>query len=306
MPEFGLCLPLDTQVADFAAKAERLGYEFVSTGEHLAFHGESTNGFISLSMAAAATSRIGLVTSISLVPLYPPALLAKLTATLDHLSGGRFNLGVGVGGEYPPEFEAVGVPVAERGARTDEALEVIRQLLTGDSVSFDGRFSSFRDVRIAPVPSRPLPVWVSGRTDAAMRRAAKYGDVWMPYMYTPEQVAASQTKLAELSTTELGRRWTGRTALYVFATVYDDRDRACEVITERVGGKYQQDFSRIADRYLLFGTADDCRRRLEEYLSGGVDTVLLNLQCPRADLEEMTGVVTEEIVRPLRDFDQAR
>ncbi|MQA06102.1 MAG: LLM class flavin-dependent oxidoreductase [Streptosporangiales bacterium] len=300
MPEFGLCLPLDSQLTGFAAKAERLGYEFVSTGEHLAFHGESTNGFISLSMAAAATSSIGLVTSISLVPLYPPALLAKLAATLDHLSVGRFHLGVGIGGEFPPEFEAVGVPVAERGARTDEALEVVGKLLTGDAVTFDGRFSSFRDVRLAPVPARPLPVWVSGRKEPAMRRAAKYGDVWMPYMYSPEQVTNSRARITELSEAELGRPWQGRTAVYMFATVHPDRERAREVITERVGGKYQQDFDRIADRYLLFGAASDCRNRLEEYLAAGVDTVLLNLQCPRDELDEMTDVVTEEIVRPLR------
>lgn len=299
MPEFGLCLPLDAQVTDFAARAEQLGYEFVSTGEHLAFHGESTNGFISLSMAAAATSRIGLVSSISLVPLYPPALLAKLAATLGYLSGGRFNLGVGVGGEYPPEFDAVGVPVTERGARTDEALEVFQRLLTGEQVSFDGRFSSFADVQIAPVPPT-LPIWVSGRKEAAMRRAARYGEVWMPYMYTPEHVARSRTQLAELSATEFGREWTGRTALYAFLTTYDDRVRARDAIIERVGGKYQQDFGRIADRYLLHGTPDDCRRRLEEYLDAGVDTVLLNLQCAREELDEMTNVVTEQIVRPLR------
>ena len=140
--EFGISLSRLDDVAAEAQTAEALGYDYVTSGEHVFFHGPTGNGLMSLAAAAGATKRIKLLSSITLVPLYPAALLAKQTAALDVLSSGRFNLGVGVGGEFPSEFEACGVPVGERGARTNEALDVITRLWTEDNVSFDGRFTT--------------------------------------------------------------------------------------------------------------------------------------------------------------------
>ena len=181
----------DEVVAD-AQEAEAQGYDYVTVGEHMFFHGPNTNGLISLAGAAAATTRIKLMSSITLVPLYPAAILAKQVTTLDRLSRGRFNLGVGVGGEYPKEFEACGVPVNERGARTDESLEVMGRLWTEDDVHFDGRFTKLSGVTLKPKPiQKPPPIWVSGRSKGAMRRTARFAKGWIPYMYTPEMLAES-------------------------------------------------------------------------------------------------------------------
>ena len=139
--EFGIGFRRLDEIAAEARKAESLGYQFITTGEHVFFHGPTGNGLISLAAAAGATEHIKLMSSITLVPLYPPALLAKQVAALDMVSNGRFNLGVGVGGEYAKEFEACGVPVNERGARTNEALHVMQRLWTEDDVSFDGKFT---------------------------------------------------------------------------------------------------------------------------------------------------------------------
>ena len=133
--EFGISLRQSDNVVEEAREAETQGYDFLTAGEHMFFHGPTTNGLITLAGAAAATTRIRLMTSITLIPLYPAAVLAKQIATLDRLSGGRFNLGVGVGGEYPKEFEACGVPVNQRGPRTDESLDVMIRLLTEDNVT---------------------------------------------------------------------------------------------------------------------------------------------------------------------------
>jgi alkanesulfonate monooxygenase SsuD/methylene tetrahydromethanopterin reductase-like flavin-dependent oxidoreductase (luciferase family) len=124
---FGTALRSPSDVAASAQRIEALGFDVLGCGEHVSFHGDTANGFVSLSVAAGATSRIQLMSTITLVPLYPAALLAKLGAALDVASGGRFMLGVGVGGEYPNEFEACGVPVKQRGSRTDEALEVLHR-----------------------------------------------------------------------------------------------------------------------------------------------------------------------------------
>ena len=151
-----------------AREAETLGFDGVASGEHVFFHGPVGNCFITLAAAAGATSRVRLISSLTVLPVYPAALAVKLATTLDQVSGGRFELGVGVGGEYPPEFAAVGVDPAERGARTDEALELARRLWAGGPVSFDGRFTTVPDLELQPGPVHAggPPVWVGGRSPA--------------------------------------------------------------------------------------------------------------------------------------------
>ena len=151
------------------------------------------NAFVTLAAAAAVTERIRLLSAVTLLPVYPMVLAAKTAATLDLVSHGRFELGVGVGGEYPPEFAASGVPVTGGGARTDEALAVLVRLLSGERVTAEGKFGSLRDLRLDPLPAewpRP-PLWAGGRKMPAMRRAGRFADVWMPYMVSPESFAHS-------------------------------------------------------------------------------------------------------------------
>jgi len=150
--EFGMVLGAPTGVRDLAVEAERLGLDYVGCGEHVMFHNPTPNSLIALGVAAGATTRIKLITSVVLLPLYPPALLAKMAAVLDVASDGRLSLGVGGGGEFPKEFEACGVPVRERGARSAEALQIIKKLWTEQNVSFSGRFTSFSGVTLEPAP----------------------------------------------------------------------------------------------------------------------------------------------------------
>ena len=166
-----------------AARAEELGFAFLGAGEHVLFGSPTSNAFVTLAAAAATTARIRLLSAVTLLPLYPPALAAKMAATLDRVSGGRFELGVGVGGENPAEFAACGVPVSGRGRRTDAALDVVRAYLAGDAVPVEGG-----PTRLDPLPLGPVPVWIGGRTEASMRRAGRAGEVWMPYLCSPDRV----------------------------------------------------------------------------------------------------------------------
>ena len=132
--EFGVSLRLLGGAKDEARNAEALGYDYLLTGEHIMFHGPTSNNLVALAAAAGATERIKLMSGIVLVPLYPPPLLAKQASVLDVVSDGRFSLGIGVGGEFPKEFEAVNVPVGQRGSRTNEALEILDLLLREKNV----------------------------------------------------------------------------------------------------------------------------------------------------------------------------
>jgi probable F420-dependent oxidoreductase len=299
--EFGIGLRRLDTVAANALEAEALGYDFVSTGEHVFFYGPIGNGLISLAAAAGATQRIKLMSTITLVPLYPPALLAKQVTSLDIVSGGRFHLGVGVGGEYAREFEACGVPVNERGARTNEALEILKRLWTEDDVSFEGRFTRLPGVTLSPKPvHKPHPpIWISGRSDAAMRRCARYGTGWLPYMYTPEKLADSLGTIVRHAA-DIDRTVPVAPGLFIFFAVHEDRDQAVRMASERLSVQYNQDFSRLVHRYALAGNPDDCVARLREYIDAGARTIILNSACPAEYIAANEALLAREVLPRLR------
>jgi probable F420-dependent oxidoreductase len=299
--EFGIGLRrVDTVTAD-ARQAEALGFDFVSTGEHVFFYGPIGNSLISLATAAGATERIKLISTITLVPLYPPALLAKQVAALDRVSNGRFNLGVGVGGEYAKEFEACGVPVAERGARTNEALEVMTRLWTENDVEFDGAFTHLPGVSLDPKPvQKPYPpIWISGRSEAAMRRCARYGTGWLPYMYTPEKLAESLADINAFAA-EAGRQEEIKPGLFIFFAVHEDRAEAVRMATERLSKQYNQDFSSLVNRYAVAGNPEDCVSRLMEYIQAGAQTIILNSACDAGYVENNEAMLASEVLPALK------
>jgi alkanesulfonate monooxygenase SsuD/methylene tetrahydromethanopterin reductase-like flavin-dependent oxidoreductase (luciferase family) len=185
-------------------------------------------------------------------------------------------MGVGVGGELPDEFDACGVPLSERGSRTDEAIEVIRHLWCEEEVTFAGRFNRFSQLSIRP---RPLtaphpPIWVAGRRGAAMRRAARLGDGWLPYMYSPEMLAESVTEIARLCE-RLGRTQPPSAGIWLPVCCHRDRVQARQWVTDALSRRYRQDFTSLAPRYAVFGTEEDCRHRIQQYLDAGATTVAL-------------------------------
>lgn len=299
--EFGMSLTGLDNVAGNAQRLEALGYDFIGCGEHVSFHGPTSNSFISLGVAAGATRRIKLLSAIVLIPLYPAALAAKLAATLDVASNGRYHMGIGVGGEMPREFEACGVPLHERGARTNEALQVIRRLWTEEKVTFEGRFNTLHDVSIVPKPVQtPLPIWVSGRKDAAMKRAARYGDGWMPYMYTPDMLADSIEKIHGW-TIEAGRAADAvKSSIFAFTCCHADRGRAIEMAVARLSTQYAQDFSKIADKYVIAGTPADCRARVQQYVDAGARTIFLSSACTNEYNAANEEIIAKEVIPAFR------
>jgi probable F420-dependent oxidoreductase len=301
--EFGSTLTSSKGIPASAQRAEQLGYDYVVTGEHMMFHGPVSNSLISLAVAAGATTKIKLMSTVVLLPLYNnPVAVAKQTSILDVASDGRYHFGVGIGGEFPKEFEACGVPVKQRGSRTNEALEVIKKLWTEKDVSFDGRYTKFTGVTLSPAPvQKPHPpIWVAGRKEPAMKRTAMYGDGWIPYMYTPEMLHESLEKINQFGK-EAGRDMsTFRPGLFIFTSIGSNRDDALQQAAKALGGTYAQDFSKIAARYTLSGTPDDCRKRLKEYVDAGARTVLISWACRQADIDENMRVFIEEIAPAFR------
>lgn len=141
-----------------------------------------------MAYVAAATKRIKLATGIMILPQHNPVVVAKQVATLDHMSGGRILLGIGVGW-LKEEFEALGVPFEERGARTDEYMLAMRELWSAEKPTFDGRFVKFRDTYCRPQPTaKRVPLIVGGHSAAAARRAGRLGDGFFPARGTPKDL----------------------------------------------------------------------------------------------------------------------
>jgi alkanesulfonate monooxygenase SsuD/methylene tetrahydromethanopterin reductase-like flavin-dependent oxidoreductase (luciferase family) len=300
--EFGATLPSVKGIAKFAQRAEELGYDYLGSGEHMMFHGPVPNSLIGLSVAAGATSKIKLMSTVVLLPLYPPMVVAKLTSVLDVASGGRYHMGIGIGGEFPKEFEACGVPVNQRGSRSNEALEVITKLWTEKNLTFEGRFTKFSGVTIDPQPAhKPHPmIWVAGRKEPAMKRAGLYGDAWLPYMYTPEMLHESIGKIQQFGK-EAGRDMSNfHPGLFIFASVYPDRDEAREQAARALGKNYAQDFTKIAGRYALYGNPEDCRKRLKEYVDAGARTIIVSWACRQDDIEANMKLIADEVAPAFR------
>ncbi len=294
--------PDQRRAAAEARAAEDAGYDGVATGEHLFFHGPVANGFVTLAAAAGATSRIRLLSSLTLLPLYPAALAAKLAATLDQVSGGRFDMGVGVGGEHPAEFEAAGVDVGDRGARADEALELLGHLWSGERTDFTGRFTTVPGLALDPPPVQVggPPLWLGGRRAPAIRRAGRFADVWMPYMYSPEQLATSLTEVraaAERAGRDPARI---RGAIFCWGGVDADPEASRREVVAGVSAVYRQDFTALADRYLLHGDPDRVTARAREYAEAGAQTLVLSPVGAGGRRQEIVDLVTAEVLPRLR------
>jgi alkanesulfonate monooxygenase SsuD/methylene tetrahydromethanopterin reductase-like flavin-dependent oxidoreductase (luciferase family) len=287
-------MSLGPGLADHARLAERLGFEYLTCGEHLSAPGPVANAFISLAAAAGATSSIGLVSCVTLVPLYPPVLLAKLVASLDAVSQGRFRLGVGVGGEDRAEFALAGVPLNGRGARTDEGLRHLRRLFAG-AVSEAG-------AGINPRPDGPAKpeFWIGGRGEAAWRRTALLGQAWMPYLVTPGRVAEGVQRIRAIAGVHGMPGWEGAVAPMVFITTERDGDEARTGLVRRLSRIYGRDFSGPARAYAVAGTPAECRASLARYVDAGARVLLLRVLAPVRQLAAMTSLIADEVVGPLR------
>jgi alkanesulfonate monooxygenase SsuD/methylene tetrahydromethanopterin reductase-like flavin-dependent oxidoreductase (luciferase family) len=248
------------EVAEAARRAEQAGYASIWVGDHLKCPAPVLDAPTCLAVAATVTARVELGFSVMLLGLRPLAWAAKQIATLQLLSGNRVRLGVGVGGEFPQEYEAAEVPLQRRGARLDNALALLPRFLEpGTEHSLEPP---------APMP----PILVGGRSDRALERAARFGDAWLPMWMSPETLAQRGERLAQLSA-EHGRPAPG-ISLLVLAHVDEDAARARAEADAHLRGQYGMPLDRV-ERWTACGAADQIAEFLESYTRVGVDEVLL-------------------------------
>jgi probable F420-dependent oxidoreductase len=194
LPQFGRAASA-TAITAAARQAERLGFAHVWVSDHLGVPDGSPyppafiyEPLITLTWAAAATSSIGLGTSVLVIPYRRPLHLAKELASIDRLSGGRLLVAAG-SGWLVGEFQALDVPFRERGRRTDEGIAALRACWSQRVVNFEGTTVSLKGLRVVPQPDRPIPIWIGGASVAALDRAVRIGTGWHGLESDPDAIA---------------------------------------------------------------------------------------------------------------------
>ena len=258
---------------------------------------------------AALSERATVGTAVLLAPLYHPVIVAKQFAELDVATAGRMMLGVGVGGEYPSEFRACQTPIEGRGARTDEAITIMRHLWSAaGEIDHAGPCWPFEAVGILPAPAQPggPPIIVAGRKRPAMRRAGVLGDGWMPFLCSPDQYAES-VRVVQEHAASVGR---DLSTFHWMCFVYVSVDRAPAEARRRavafIGAGQAGDASRfeaLVDRVAVHGTREQVATRLGEYVRAGVRHFVLAL-CEPSDQVVAARVIMDEVVPEVDDADR--
>jgi alkanesulfonate monooxygenase SsuD/methylene tetrahydromethanopterin reductase-like flavin-dependent oxidoreductase (luciferase family) len=236
-------------------------------------------------------------TGVYLIVLRHPATVARQLATLCSIAPGRLSFGVGLGGDDPRELQLCGVDPRTRGARMNEALELLIRFLSGDPVDFAGRFFEVHDaaVRPAPVP-RPLLI-VGGRSDAAIARAGRLGDGWIGVWVSPRRFAEATRKVSEAAAAHGREPMEWNHVLQLWAGFGPDRAAGQARVATAMQRSYQMPFERF-ERYVPCGTPDDVAASLLPFLACGCRH--FNIVPEGYDLEHSIAAIAAVKTRLLR------
>jgi alkanesulfonate monooxygenase SsuD/methylene tetrahydromethanopterin reductase-like flavin-dependent oxidoreductase (luciferase family) len=263
---------LDERARDTIAAAAAAGLDHVGSIDHVSFRGgDGIDGLITAAALAGLHPTIGLYVGVYQLPLRHPVTVARQLSTLAHFAPGRLTFGIGLGGEDALEFDNCGIDVHTRGRRTDESLALLRRLLSGESVTFDGEFFQVQNARIAPAPYPPVPLIVGGRSNAAMRRAAALGDGWIGAFNSPRRFKEAVELVAEHAERQ-GRRSVGwQHAQEPWCGFGRTVERARARLAETMERFYGLPFEAF-ERYCPAGTPEHVAEALAPYADAGCQT----------------------------------
>lgn len=279
-------------MAAWGRQLEAAGVDGVFVGDHVTFYGSGRDGLIQLAAIAAVTEHVELQTCVYLLALRHPTPVALQCAMVDQMSKGRLLLGVGIGGEDPNEWWACGVDPKTRARRTDESLQVLRSLWTNDETTFDGKYFQLRNVKMRPKPHRPggVPLQIGGRSDAAFRRAARYGDAWTGIWVSVRRFEEAGEKIAAFAA-EAGRGdLTFERGMQFWMGVDSDRAAAKAKVAGSMQAFYQLPFDRF-EKYTPYGTPEEVATFIAPYVEAGCRWVnFVVADAPEATLDHALAV----------------
>jgi probable F420-dependent oxidoreductase len=248
-----------------------------------------------MAAVAARTRRLKFGPSVLVAPFRSPVLAARQLAMLDYLSDGRVLPAVGIGVEQEREFLAAGVPFRERGKRTDEAIAIMRRCWAEPEVTFAGEFWRLDRISVSPRPvQQPMPLWIGGNSEAAMRRAGRLGDGWIPSFITPEQFRVGVDRTLTVAA-EAGREVPSDH----FGTLVNfclDRDPAVARSLAMPFMPRGRADAPTLEACTAFGPAELVSERLEQYVRGGGSKFVLRPMCPPDRMLEQLAELAAAVV----------
>ena len=248
-----------------------------------------------MAAVAARTTRLKFGPSVFITPFRAPAVLAREIAMIDYLSGGRMLPAFGIGVEQEREFLAAGVPFKERGRRTDEAIRIMRLLWAEDEVTFAGEFWRLERITVLPKPvQRPMPVWIGGNSEAAMRRAGRLGDGWIPSFIPPEAFRIGVEKTQAFAA-EAGREVPADHFGTLCYFHLDDDPAAARAAAMPWVPRGRVDDTTLT-RCTAFGPAELLHERLDEYVAGGGSKFILRPMCSPDRMLDQLSRLADEVV----------
>lgn len=292
-------MPQPSDFLQLAQKVDNLGYDSIWVGDHISTHNPVMDAMTILTYFGSVTKKVKLGTGVLLLALRDPSLVAKQISTLDWLTSGRVVVGVGVGGEDPGDFNAVGVPIKERGARTGESILAMKSLWASDSASHHGTFFNFDNVSIKPqsIQKGGPPIWLGGRSTVALKRIAQVGDGWYSYMVSPRRFVDGMNIIRD-EVERIGRDISDLSgALLVPIRIGDNEKVARHELRDHLANRYAKKFDdHIIDNYCLAGSSSKICERVKEYLEAGVSHVVFMHAGPVSELQDASAQIYEEVV----------
>jgi probable F420-dependent oxidoreductase len=273
--------------AEFYRQVEALGLDAVWTEDRIFHAANMLDPLMLLAGAAASTRRIQLGTAVLVLTLRNAAVLARQVATLHHLSGGRLALGVSLGGR-PEEYVAAGVPMARRVAVFRESITVLRRLLAGEPVEHHGEFFRLQGATVRP--PAPVPLYVGGNAEGALRRAGELADGWIMGPFGTLRDFAPSWRIVQDAARAAGRNADALIAgRLVYVAVHDDRDRARDALRGFLHGYYGSRFD--VDQSAIFGPPGEVAARLAEHVQAGITRLMLGV--PTLDTGHLQQLAAE-------------
>ncbi|MBI4202120.1 MAG: LLM class flavin-dependent oxidoreductase [Chloroflexi bacterium] len=284
---------------DFIARCEDIGVDSLWFSDRVVGPQGVLEPVVAMAALAAVSKRMKFGVSAITLALRHPVVLAKELATLDFLSNGRTLLVAGLGQEDPAEYDAVGVSKAQRAGRTEEAIQAMRLLWSQERASFQGRYYRFQDVAIAPRPVQQPgpPIWIGGRSDAALRRTGRLGDGWLPSAVTAGEAGAGVEAIRRYAA-EAGREVPeDHYGVYLTCAISDTRQEAERLLPQAAGAR-RQDVPPSA--YTAVGTAEDIIARVNQYGAVGVTKFVLRPACPPELWVSQVERLAREVIAPVQ------
>ena len=249
----------------------------------------------SMAAVAARTTRLKFGPSVLITPFRSPVMAARELAMIDYLSNGRMLPAFGIGVEQEREFLAAGVPFKERGRRTDEAIAIMRRCWEEDEVTFDGEFWKLDRITVLPKPlQRPFPLWIGGNSEAAMRRAGRFGDGWIPSFITPARLAEG-VKRTQAFAAEAGREVPVDHFGVLFYYCLDDDPARAQAMAAPFVPRNRVDDATLA-LCTAFGPPALVRERLEQYVAAGASKFILRPMCASEHVLDQLARLGAEVV----------